>query len=137
MANTPYRQQKKNRALAAREAGLQPLADWIWNCGHGHRQPHEGQTLELWAFTFRNEEQGRDRRQAGDQGAADILVERIAGRPAAGARAPRHSRGAALGMRGDREGEAALGFEAYFALQERVVVRATEARRPIWPCGGA
>ena len=31
----PYRQQKKNRALAAREAGLQQLADWIWDCGHG------------------------------------------------------------------------------------------------------
>jgi uncharacterized protein len=41
----PYRQQKKNRALAAREAGLQPLADWIWGCGHGSEQPQEGQTL--------------------------------------------------------------------------------------------
>ena len=37
----PYRQQK-NRALAAREAGLQPLADWIWDTGHGTETPQEG-----------------------------------------------------------------------------------------------
>ena len=31
----PYKQKKKSRAVAAREAGLGLLADWIWNCGHG------------------------------------------------------------------------------------------------------
>ena len=66
----PYRQQKKNRALVAREAGLEPLADWIWNCGHGTETPQEGQTLELWAFTFRNDGEGRPRREVRDRGRA-------------------------------------------------------------------
>ncbi len=77
----PYRQQKKNRALAAREAGLEPLADWIWNCGHGTDTPQEGQTLELWAFTFRNEEKGIPDAKSAIEGARDILVERLAGVP--------------------------------------------------------
>ena len=77
----PYRQQKKNRALAAREAGLEPLADWIWNCGHGMETPQEGQTLELWAFTFRNEEKGVPDAKSAIEGARDILVERLAGTP--------------------------------------------------------
>ena len=77
----PYRQQKKNRALAAREAGLEPLADWIWGCGHGTETPQEGQTLELWAFTFRNEEKGVPDAKSAIEGARDILVERLAGTP--------------------------------------------------------
>ena len=77
----PYRQQKKNRALSAREAGLEPLADWIWNCGHGTETPQEGQTLELWAFTFRNEEKGVPDAKSAIEGARDILVERLAGAP--------------------------------------------------------
>ena len=77
----PYRQQKKNRALVAREAGLEPLADWIWGCGHGTETPQEGQTLELWAFTFRNEEKSVPDAKSAIEGARDILVERLAGTP--------------------------------------------------------
>jgi uncharacterized protein len=77
----PFRQQKKNRALAAREAGLQPLADWIWDCGHGRDTPQPGQTLELWAFTFRDEAKGVKDARAAIEGARDILVERLAGAP--------------------------------------------------------
>jgi len=54
----PYKQKKKSRANLAREAGLGPLADWIWNCAHGTDTPQPGQTLEIWAFTFRNPEKG-------------------------------------------------------------------------------
>jgi len=117
----PYRQQKKNRALAAREAGLAPLADWIWDCGHGTETPQEGQTLELWAFTFRNEEKGVKDAKAAIEGARDMLVERLAGTPelralvrrayfeegfvhaAKSAKAKPHSR-----------------FESYFEFHERV-----------------
>ena len=31
----PYKQKRKTKAAMAKEAGLEPLADWIWNCGHG------------------------------------------------------------------------------------------------------
>src|SRR4029450_7601812 len=35
----PYKQKKKSKAVLAREAGLEPLADWIWSCGHGTETP--------------------------------------------------------------------------------------------------
>jgi uncharacterized protein len=74
----PYKQKKKSRAATAKEAGLEPLADWIWNCGHGTETPQEGQTLELWAFTFRNPAKGVEDTEAAIRGAEDILVERLA-----------------------------------------------------------
>jgi uncharacterized protein len=73
----PYKQKRKTKAAIAREAGLEPLADWIWNCGHGTEAPQPGQTLELWAFTFRNEEKGIQDPEAAIAGAQDILVERL------------------------------------------------------------
>lgn len=74
----PYKQKRKTKATLAREAGLEPLAHWIWNTGHGVERPLEGQTLELWAFTFRNEEKGYGDLEAVLQGAQDILTERLA-----------------------------------------------------------
>jgi uncharacterized protein len=73
----PFKQKRKTRAEAAREAGLQALADWVWDCGHGMKAPEEGQTLELWAFTFRNEAAGFPDLAAVLQGARAILTERI------------------------------------------------------------
>jgi uncharacterized protein len=74
----PYKQKRKTKAAAAKEAGLEPLADWIWNCGHGTESPQPGQTLELWAFTFRNDEKDIKDAEAAIQGAQDILIERLA-----------------------------------------------------------
>ena len=53
----PYKQKRKTKATLAREAGLEPLADWIWNCGHGKRAA-PGETPEAHALAFRNEEKG-------------------------------------------------------------------------------
>ena len=74
----PYKQKRKTKAAMAKEAGLEPLADWIWNCGHGTETPQPGQTLELWAFTFRNEEKDIKDAEAAIAGAQDILIERLA-----------------------------------------------------------
>jgi protein Tex len=74
----PFKQKRKTKAALAREAGLQPLADWIWNCAHGTDKPLEGQTLELWAYTFRNPEKDIADVAAVLQGAQDILTERLA-----------------------------------------------------------
>jgi hypothetical protein len=117
----PYRQQKKNRALAAREAGLQPLADWIWGCGHGSEQPQEGQTLELWAFTFRNEEKGVPDAKAAIEGARDILVERLAGTPQLRALVRREyfEKGCLASTRAAKA-KPHSRFEPYFAFRERV-----------------
>ena len=38
----PYKQKRKTKAVIAREAGLQPLADWLWDCGHGSSRPRSG-----------------------------------------------------------------------------------------------
>lgn len=73
----PYKQKRKTKAALAKEAGLQPLADWIWDCGHGTETPHEGQTLELWAFTFRNDAKEIKDAASAIAGAQDILIERL------------------------------------------------------------
>jgi len=118
----PYRQQKKNRALAAREAGLEPLADWIWNCGHGTETPQEGQTLELWAFTFRNEEKGVPDAKSAVEGARDILVERVAGDTELRALVRRayFDHGWLRATKAEKA-KPHSKFEAYFAFQEKVV----------------
>lgn len=74
----PFKRKRRSPAAAALEAGLGPLADWIWNCGHGLDTPLPGQTLELWAFTFRSEEHGITEAAQAIAGAADVLVERLA-----------------------------------------------------------
>lgn len=74
----PFKKKKKTKAALAKDAGLEPLADWIWNCGHGTETPQPGQTLDLWALTFRNEEKGILEVAAVIQGAQDILTERLA-----------------------------------------------------------
>ncbi|HLE01802.1 MAG TPA: Tex family protein [Bdellovibrionota bacterium] len=73
----PYKQKRKTKAALAKEAGLDQLADWIWNCGHGLENPQPGQTLEIWAFTFRNETKGYPDAATVIDGAQDILVERL------------------------------------------------------------
>jgi uncharacterized protein len=73
----PYKVKRKTKAALAKEAGLEPLADWIWNCGHGTETPQEGQTLEIWAFTFRNEAKEIKDAAAAIAGAQDILTERL------------------------------------------------------------
>lgn len=73
----PYKQKRKSKATLAKEAGLEPLADWIWDVGHGKITPEAGQTLELWAFTFKNEEKSFADAEATIAGATDILIERM------------------------------------------------------------
>jgi protein Tex len=74
----PFKRKRRSPAAAAREAGLEPLADWIWSCGHGLDTPLPGQTLDLWAFTFRSEEHGIADAAQAVAGAEDVLVERLA-----------------------------------------------------------
>jgi protein Tex len=73
----PYKQKRKTKATIAKEAGLEPFADWIWACGHGEQTAEPGQTLEAFAGTFLNEEKGIKDAAAAIQGAQDILTERL------------------------------------------------------------
>ena len=117
----PYKQKRKTKAVLAREAGIEPLADWIWNCGHGTDRPQDGQTLELWAFTFRNVEKGITTAEAAIDAARDILVERLAETQDLRARVRQ-----ALFERGWlRAGKAEKAkphskYETYFAFQEKL-----------------
>ncbi len=73
----PFKQKRKSKATLAKEAGLEPLSQWIWDVGHGTLVPEAGQTLDLWAFTFKNEEKGFKDSESAIAGATDILIERL------------------------------------------------------------
>jgi uncharacterized protein len=74
----PYKQKRKTKATIAKEAGLEPFANWIWDCGHGLAMPEAGQTLEIFALAFYNAEKNINDAEAAIAGAQDILVERLA-----------------------------------------------------------
>jgi uncharacterized protein len=117
----PFKQKKKSRAGDAREAGLGQLADWIWNCGHGTETPQEGQTLELWAFTFRDADKGVPDAKTAIEGARDILVERLA-EDAELRRTARKAYAEGGWLRAAKTEKAKPGgrFEPYFDLHEKV-----------------
>ncbi|MFN0084247.1 MAG: helix-hairpin-helix domain-containing protein [Blastocatellia bacterium] len=73
----PFKLKRKTKATIAKEAGLEPLANWIWDLGHGLAAPEAGQTLESFAAGFINEEAKIADAAAAIAGAQDILVERL------------------------------------------------------------
>src|SRR5277367_675985 len=46
----PYKQKRKTKAMVAREAGLEPLATWMWQVSHGDAA--SGGSLEQRAAAF-------------------------------------------------------------------------------------
>lgn len=71
----PYKQKRKTKAALAREAGLEPLADWLWDAAHGRVTATE--TPEAKAAAFLNAEKEIDSAQKALAGATDILTERL------------------------------------------------------------
>lgn len=123
----PYKQKRKTKAVLAREAGIEPLADWVWNCGHGTDRPLEGQTLQLWAFTFRNLEKGITTAEAAIEAARDILVERLAETRELRARVRQalFEKGWLRARKAD-QAKPHSKYETYFAFREKV----TSLREP-------
>lgn len=72
----PFKKKKKTKATIAREAGLEPLAQWIWDMGHG--QLKDDQTMEMKAKNFLNPAAKIMTYEEALKGAQDILVEKIA-----------------------------------------------------------
>lgn len=72
----PFKKKKKTKATLAREAGLEPLAHWIWEVGHGvlPEQP----TMEVKAKEFLNLKANIVSYDLALKGAQDILVEKLA-----------------------------------------------------------
>lgn len=72
----PFKKKKKTKATIAREAGLEPLANWIWEMGHGLIK--DDQTMEMKAKNFLNQAAKINTYEEALKGAQDIIVEKIA-----------------------------------------------------------
>jgi protein Tex len=71
----PYKQKRKTKAEVAREAGLAPLAEWLWAGGHGEAS---GETPDARALAFVNTEKGIADVAGALAGAGEIVIERLA-----------------------------------------------------------
>jgi uncharacterized protein len=72
----PFKKKKKTKATIAREAGLEPLANWIWDMGHGKLKDSE--TMEMKAKAFLNPTAKIITYEEALKGAQDIIVDKIA-----------------------------------------------------------
>ena len=71
----PYKKKKKSKATLAREAGIAPLADWIWSLSHG--EITDATTLEVKAKDFINPAKLYATYEEVLRGAQHILVEKL------------------------------------------------------------
>lgn len=75
----PFKKKKKTKATLAREAGLGPLADWLWSVGHGELS--DLTTPEVKAKEFMNPGKGYTTYDEVLRGAQHIIIEKIANNP--------------------------------------------------------
>ncbi|NQZ19100.1 MAG: RNA-binding transcriptional accessory protein, partial [Bdellovibrionales bacterium] len=75
----PFKKKKKSKATLARDAGIGPLADWIWSLGQG--EADGGATLEVKAKEFINAAAKFATYDEVLRGAQNILVEKISNEP--------------------------------------------------------
>lgn len=75
----PFKKKKKTKATLARDAGLEPLAQWIWDLGHGLLK--DEMTMEMKAKNFINPTHKIQTYDDALKGAQDILTEKIANEP--------------------------------------------------------
>lgn len=75
----PFKKKKKTKATLAREAGLEPLADWLWELGRSTEKPEE--TLEVRAKKYIQPALKFATYDEVLKGAHDILVDRLANDP--------------------------------------------------------
>jgi uncharacterized protein len=75
----PFKKKKKTKATIAREAGLEGLAQWIWDIGHGKLS--DSTPIEVKAKEFLNPAKGIQIYDEALKGAQDILIEKTANEP--------------------------------------------------------
>jgi uncharacterized protein len=117
----PFKQKRKTKAALAREAGLEPLAEWLWECGHGAVEPAAAETPEVRAAPFVNGETGIGDVQAALSGALEIVIERLSEdmNLRAAVRARYQKDAFVRTKKGDKAGPNSK-FENYFQYEERV-----------------
>ena len=116
----PFKQKRKTKAAQAKEAGLEPLAEWLWAGGHGAPGGPGGEAPEVRAAAFLNEAAGVSDVEAALAGAVEIVVERLAEDMAL--RATVRERYRTAGFVKTRKGDKATPhskFENYFHYEER------------------
>jgi uncharacterized protein len=117
----PYKQKRKTKAVIAREAGLEPLANWLWDCGHGLATPAAGETPDGRASAFIDAEKKVPDADAALAGATEIIIERLSEN--ADLRATTRTRYLDEGYAKTKKGEKskpASKFENYFSYEERL-----------------
>ncbi|HEY1692931.1 MAG TPA: Tex family protein [Polyangiaceae bacterium] len=72
----PYKQKRKTKAAVAREAGLEPLAAWMWRVSH--EDVPGGASLEETAKAYLDAAKGVATVEQAVEGARDIVIERLA-----------------------------------------------------------
>jgi uncharacterized protein len=114
----PYKQKRKTKAQTAREAGLEPLAEWLWACAHGETS---AESPEARAAGFVDADKGVANAAAALAGAADIVTERLAEDVGlrAEVRTAYFERGCARTKKGEKA-KTPSRFENYFTFQEPV-----------------
>ncbi len=71
----PYKVKRKTRAMVAREAGLEPLADWMWRVAR--EDANDGTALLSKAAAFVAPDKKVETPEQAVEGARDIVVERL------------------------------------------------------------
>jgi uncharacterized protein len=71
----PFKLKRKTRAMTAREAGLDPLAEWMWRVSHQDTDEHR--SLAEKASAFLSPDKGITTAEQAIEGARDIVVERL------------------------------------------------------------
>jgi protein Tex len=119
----PFKKKRKTKAVLAREAGLQPLADWLWDVGHDAASvgSASGETPEGKAAAFLNADAGFGDAAAALKGAGEILVERLSETEELRqfVRREAFEKGAIVSMKGEKA-KPASKFELYFDSREPV-----------------
>jgi protein Tex len=72
----PFKQKRKTKAMMAKEAGLEPLANWVWNCAAGTEQAG-ATTLDQKAQEFFNKEHEITDIKTVLEKTQDILIEKF------------------------------------------------------------
>jgi uncharacterized protein len=115
----PYKLKRKTKAMTAREAGLEPLADWMWKSAH--EDAGDALTLDAKAAEFLSPEKKIETKEQAIEGARDIVVERLS--EDLGLREHVRKTLFEQGFVRSKKGEKAKPnskFERYFAHHERV-----------------
>ena len=119
----PFKKKRKTKAVLAREAGLEPLADWLWDVGHGVVSAVDvaGDTPEGRAAAFLNADAGFGDAAAALKGAGEILIEKLSETEELRqfVRREAFEKGAIVSVKGAKA-KPASKFELYFDSREPV-----------------